>query len=232
MRTMNGFAPIGFRKNGQPIWPIMGGAPGDGAPGDGAGQAPGSTPPQEGNQAGGQEPPAGSGQAPAADPPATGETAEARATRLERELKDTRAEAAAHRRRAQELERTQQEAAQAGMTELEREQAARKVAEDRAATLEASLRGQALESAAVSAATRLGFRNPELAVRLLDPAAIEYTEEGKPKNTEALLKAVAQAEPYLIKGGAGGDYGGGHRGDTPPAKPGMNDLIRTVLRGG
>jgi type II secretory pathway pseudopilin PulG len=228
---MPGITPIGYRRDGSPIWPIMGG---DGtAPGGAAPQAGGAPAPQAGAPAGGQEPPSGSGQAPSGDPPAAGsgdgESLEARANRLERELRETRNEAATNRRRAQELERTATAAAQAGMTELEREQARATAAEQRAQALEAQVQAQALETATVSVATRLGFRNPELAYRLVDRSAVDYNKDGRPTNVEALLAELAKSDPYLLKS-AGGDYGGGDRGKPPEGgKPSMNELIRTAM---
>ncbi len=82
---------------------------------------------------------------------------------------------------------------------------------------------QSLRLATVTAATKLGFRNPELAYRLLDQGAVTFDPEGAPKNVEKLLTDVAKAEPYLV---ADTDFGGGQRGATPGGKADMNDLIR------
>lgn len=82
---------------------------------------------------------------------------------------------------------------------------------------------QSLQAAAISEATKLGFRNPDVAVRLLDRDDIEYDDRGRPANVGKLLNAVAEAEPYLV---TVGDYGGGTRGAVPGAKNDMNTIIR------
>lgn len=197
-------------------------------------QAAAGAQPQEGAKPTGQEPAAAQGQEPAAGAAgAAEESPEERADRLERELKETRAEAARNRRKAQDLETAQAKAAEAGMSELERAQAAQRAAEERATALEAQVRTQGIRSAALTAATKLGFRNPEVAYRLLDRDELEFTDEGEPKNVEALLRKLATSESYLVKGAAAGDYGGGNRGgQQEPAQPGMNELIKAAIRGG
>lgn len=224
--------PIGYTpKSGRPIWPIMGG---DGTDGAGEPQAGTTGEPQAGAAAGGQAPQPGSGQAPSGEQQqqaGASETAEQRADRLERELAETRREAAGHRTRAQALERERAEAARAGMTEAEKAAARAAELEQQNAALQARLRDSALTSVAVAAATKLNFRNPELAVRLLDRAAIEWTDDGTPKGVEAQLRQLATNDPYLTKAAAG-DYGGGNRGQAPSSQPGMNELLNAVLRGG
>ena len=167
----------------------------------------------------------GAGEAGAAQQGSGSETAEERADRLERELAETRREAGKYRTQARTLEQQQQAAAQAGLTELEREKQARAAAEQQAATLTSQLRDQALRTAAVAAATKLNFRNPELAYRLLNAGEVEYTDEGQPKNVESLLRDIAKAETYLTKP-AGQDFGGGTRGQQGEAQPTMNDILR------
>lgn len=83
---------------------------------------------------------------------------------------------------------------------------------------------QSLQLATVQVATRLGYRNPDLAYRLLDSKAVQYAEDGKPVNVEKLLTDLAKSDPYLL---AATDFGGGSRG-TPTGGTGanMNDLIR------
>lgn len=196
------------------------------------GQAPGDAQPPAGTTAGGQEPQAGSGQAPAAgaqQQPST-ESPDDRAARLERELGEARKEAASYRTKASALERAQAEAAQAGMTEAERT-AAKQAELERANTeLLGQLREQGVRTAAVEAATKLGYRSPDVAYRLLNRAELEFNDAGQPKNVERLLRELLQAEPYLGKA-AGADYGGGQRGTTPSGAPDMNELLRAAIKG-
>lgn len=224
--TVHGVAALGYRQNGQPIWPIMGGDGRDdaGAAGPQAGTA---AQPQAGTTTGGQEPPAGTGQAPAAGTQSgadDGETAEAKAARLERENADLRKEQAANRTKLRTLEAAQRDASAATQTDKERADA---LATEKAA-LEVRLKDQAVRTSAATAASRLGFRNPDVAYRLLDQGSLTFDDEGQPTNTDKLLEALLKAEPYLGKG-AGADYGGGTRGATPGTAPDMNDLLRAAF---
>lgn len=198
-------------------------------PGTPAPQAGNGEPPQEGTAAAGQAPAAANGQDPGAGDGQGGETAEERATRLERELRETRAEAAKYRREAGDLKTAQQRASEQGLSEVEREAKRAAAAEARAQELEGQLREQALRTAAVAAATKLNYRNPELAYRLLDSSAVEWSDEtGQPRNVESLLRELAKSETYLVRAG-GSDYGGGNRGPTPSTEPSMNELMRAAL---
>lgn len=52
-----------------------------------------------------------------------------------------------------------------------------------------------------TAATRLGIVDPDAAVRLIDASKLEYDENGKPKNAEAVLKELIAQKPYLVGSG-------------------------------
>lgn len=84
---------------------------------------------------------------------------------------------------------------------------------------------QSLQLAAVTAAQKLGFRNPELAYRLLDKDAVQYADDGTATNVEKLLTELAKSDQYLL---AGTDFGGGPRGasSAQSGEPTMNDLLR------
>jgi hypothetical protein len=208
--------------------------------GAGQPQAGGAAQPQAGTQAGGQAPPAGNGQAPASgaqqgtgagtDAGGTATESDAdKAARLERENAELRRENAGHRTKLTAAERAAAQAAQAGMTELERAQA--DAAEQKRLNTELTerLQNQAVQAATVAAATKLNFRNPELAYRLLDRSAIEFNDKGEARNVEHLLREIATADPYLLKP-AGADFGGGNRGGTPDGQPtDMNTLMKAAL---
>lgn len=190
--------------------------------------------PPAGNAGSGQEPPSGQGQEPAAGAgPATGdgETAEQRLARMEREMAELRRENAGYRTRQREAEQEAERQRQAGLSEAQRTAEAATRLEEENRALREQVRSAALTSAAVAAATKLGFRNPELAVRLLDRSAIEWTDDGQPKGVEQQLRELAKADPYLAKSAAG-DYGGGGRGEAPggDGRPGMNELLHAALR--
>ena len=78
------------------------------------------------------------------------------------------------------------------MTELEQERA-ESAARDRE---------RAIRLAALEAAAKLGFRDPDLAVRLVDPASVEFRDDGTPKDVERLLADVLARSPYLARPGA------------------------------
>lgn len=113
---------------------------------------------------------------------------------------------------------------------LDAETAAKRTSEERMAALERQLaeattreQGRILDGLITAAASRLGFRSPDLAARLVDRSALDVDESGKPRNLDAVLKGILDKEPYLGK--AATDFGGGPRGGTPQGTD-MNALIR------
>lgn len=52
-------------------------------------------------------------------------------------------------------------------------------------------------TAIVSAAQKIGMVDPEAAYKLLDLTTLEFNEDGSPKNTEKVLRALLQSKPYL-----------------------------------
>jgi len=163
---------------------------------------------------------------------------------------DTGTGQAATAEQAQEQQDQQQEPAlgEAGKAALEREREARRDAEralkalqqeqqeakplsEQLAALQQELAAekaqrqeQSLRLATISTATRLGYRNPDMAFRLLDAKAVEYGEDGAPANVEKLLTDIAKAEPYLL---TANDFGGGQAGGTPGGDGNdMNTIIR------
>jgi hypothetical protein len=129
------------------------------------------------------------------------------------------------------LRTAQTTAAAVGMTELQQAQARTAAAEQANAELTTRLQEQGVRSAAIAAATKLGYRDPDIAYRLLDRAALEFDTEGAPKNVDKLLRELLQQTPYLAKADGQPDFGGGNRGTTPPGGATMNDLIRAAARG-
>ncbi len=75
-------------------------------------------------------------------------------------------------------------------------------------------------------ALRLGYADPQDAYFLIDRAALEFDETGKPRNVDKLLTALLAAKPYLAGASRpGGSFDGGPRG-APAGGVDMNDLIR------
>jgi hypothetical protein len=126
--------------------------------------------------------------------------------KVRKALKETNAESAGRRKRLDELEaaeRTRQDAAltdaqktekrmaelQAKLDEREREYtAASKAHQERVIRYEVMLK-----------ASNLGVVDPDAAVKLMDWAALEFDEDGTPKNVDAVLKQLLKARPYLLK---------------------------------
>jgi hypothetical protein len=90
--------------------------------------------------------------------------------------------------------------------------------------LRARQRADSLRDAATAAARKVGFWDPDLAYALIDPAAVEFTEDGRPKNIEHLVGAIAREKPRLVN--ASPDFGGGPRGGVAPSGTDMNAAIR------
>jgi len=137
---------------------------------------------------------------------------------LQRELAEARREAAKHRtdlRKVTDAQLSETERLQRRVTELEAEREA----------ITTRDRERAIRLSALEAAARLGFRDPDLAVRLVDPTVVELKDDGTPKNVERLLAEVLSRSPYLARPGAAADFGGGQRG-AGPAGTDMNSLIR------
>jgi hypothetical protein len=137
---------------------------------------------------------------------------------LQRELAEARREAAKHRtdlRRVTDAQLSETERLQRRVTELEAERE----------QVLARERGRSIRYAAIDAASKLGFRDPDLAIRLIDPASVETKDDGTPKNVERLLADVLARSPYLGRSGVAPDFGGGQRGATASGTD-MNSLIR------
>ena len=182
----------------------------------------GAASPQAGD---GAQPPAGDG-APQVGAPAGGGTQLTDVSALQKELDDARKEAAAYRTKASAYEKAEaakEEAAKSEMQKaIERAEAAEKARDEGIAQVKA----YQLRLATVEAARRLGFRNPEIAHRLVSDSEVEYTDEGSPKNIDVLLTKIATSDPYLLngKGATPPDLGGGPRGTATGTD--INSMIR------
>lgn len=140
------------------------------------------------------------------------------------EAKKLRSEAASLRKRLKAFEESEAKRSDAEKTEAQR-------AADRLAALEAELntersarRALLVQSTAATAARKLGFRNPDLAQRLISANDVEFGDDGTPTNIERLLGDAAKEFPDLVSGTT--DYGGGPRGQAPGAGADMNKYIR------
>lgn len=179
-----------------------------------AGQEPASAQPQAGDGA------------PQAGAPEAGGTQITDLSTLQRELNEARSEAAKARKELKGYKDAETAAAEAAKSELQRATDRAEAAEKARDEALKAHRGLSIRLATVEAARRLGFRNPEIAHRLISDSEIEYADSGEPKNIDALLTKIATSDPYLVNGAPQGrpDLGGGPRGGTPG--PDMNTLLR------
>lgn len=111
------------------------------------------------------------------------------------------------------------DSAMAEVTELRQRLALlERMATDQSATPD-SLRREDLTEAAV----RAGFRNPDLAARLL------AAQEG---DADELVASLAAAEPYMVAAGLVGDMNQALRGRVEPTDSGQPADMNTALRAG
>lgn len=142
------------------------------------------------------------------------------------ELQKARREAAGLRTENARLKRLEEDRQTATLSETERLQHRISQLEAENTELKKLDGERTVRLAVVEAATRLGFRNPEVAYRLIDADAVEQDDAGQPKNIERLLKSLLDKEPYLGKPNGAADFGAGQRGQTPDTTPGMSELIK------
>lgn len=172
----------------------------------------------------GAQPPAGAGTPPEGAPEASG-TQLTDLGVIQRELNEAREEAKRARLELKGYKDKESAQAEAAKSELqratERAEAAEKARDEHAS----QVKTYQLRLATVEAARKLGFRNPEIAHRLISDSEVEFTEAGEPKNVDTLLTKIATSDPYLVNGKPGApDLGGGPRG-TPPGLD-VNTMIR------
>lgn len=150
------------------------------------------------------EPGAGSGTAVADPPPATGagtppagDPPPADTPPPDKELHALRTKAGRLERELEALRKADEDRKNADLSEVEK---LRKELTEKNAAIEAAAaqaKAGRLAGASLAAAARLGFADPEDAQRFLDADAIEWDDNGAPKNVQALLEAVLKAKPYL-----------------------------------
>ena len=75
----------------------------------------------------------------------------------------------------------------------------------------AALREMTVRYEVMLKAQEMAIIDLDAAVRLMDMAALEFGEDGKPTNVEAVLKALIKAKPYLVKTGQRNRRGWGRR---------------------
>jgi hypothetical protein len=188
----------------------------------GAQAAPGSQPQVGASQA--QAADAQSSQADGADNASGTEDVAA----LRRELEEARRLAARDRTERRKLEEAIKATEDAKLPEQERLQRRLADLERQASSHEQERRDWQVREAVTQSASKLGYADPVDAFALLDRSALEFADDGTPKNTDRLLADLLRAKPYLAGGTRPmGSFDGGVRGQ--PAKgQDMNAVLRAA----
>jgi len=139
-----------------------------------------------------------------------------------------RKEANSLRKRIADFEKAQTEAAERDLSEAQKLAKRLEESERRHAERDERDRERDFHTAAVAMATRLDFRDPELAARLIDRSTVEFDDAGRARNLERLFREIIKDRAYLVRGTP--DFGGGERGSTPKGTD-MNAWIREQARG-
>lgn len=150
---------------------------------------------------------------------------------LRARVAEREAENARYRERIRAFEAAEEERRRQGMTELEQRDARIRELEEENRSHAWNLARLDLRETAGAVASELGFRNPALAHRLVDDAAINDDGTIDKDRVAKDLRDALKSDPYLgtgggAEGGAGRDGGGGAGGggDT------FNDQLRSQLR--
>ena len=115
------------------------------------------------------------------------------------QLKKVNAESAERRKLLEQYEAEKAKLEQQGLSEAEKlkaELAAIKAEHD---AIQAALREQQIKSAVMAEAAKLGFANPDDAVRLVDLASVEIDDNGKVSGFEKSLKALVESNRLPMK---------------------------------
>lgn len=119
------------------------------------------------------------------------------------EVKTLRREAASWRTKLRQAEEAEEQRKRSEMTELEKLKADLEAERQARAKAEEQRRGQLLRTQVITAAARIGFNDPDDALRMIDASALEVDDQGAVDGLDAALQALAKAKPYLIKSTTG-----------------------------
>lgn len=119
------------------------------------------------------------------------------------EVKSLRREAASWRTKLRQAEEAEEQRKRSEMTELEKLKADLEAERQARAKAEEQRRGQLLRTQVITAAARIGFNDPDDALRMIDAASLEVDDQGAVDGLDAALQALAKAKPYLIKSTTG-----------------------------
>ena len=132
-------------------------------------------------------------------PQGTTEASQLDADALAKELKAARKEAAAYRTKLRQAEEDAETRKRAEMTELERLKADLEVERQARTKAEEQRQRQIARTQVIAAAARLGFNDPEDAIRMLDQSTLEVDDAGNIDGLDDALGKLLKQKPYLAR---------------------------------
>lgn len=152
----------------------------------------------------------------------------------ERMIAELRKENASHRTKLKKFEDDESQRAQAQLSEQEKlQQKLAKLQADHDNALRTS-QERIINYEVRLQAAQAGIIDPDAASKLLDWSAIEYDDNGQPKNVKELLANLLKAKPYLAGKAAPPTSGGA----TNPSRiqsssqPITKEYVNQIMRGG
>lgn len=128
-----------------------------------------------------------------------------------KQLAETRKEAGKYRTERNQFETELKKRTDAELSEAEKLKKQAEEATGKLTARETELRLERTERAIERAASKLGIVDPETALALIG-GKVEYGDDGKPTNIEALLTDLVKAKPFLLASGAAPATGAGAPG--------------------
>ncbi|MGI8404971.1 MAG: hypothetical protein ACR2OE_09460, partial [Thermomicrobiales bacterium] len=134
----------------------------------------------------------------------------------QKQIRDARKDAEKSRLKVKEFE-------DANKTEAERSATAAKAAEERATAAEQQLRSERAERAVLAAATASYANDPDAILALALPK-LDFDDDGRPSNVDAVFAALKKERPERFKASAGTADGGKQTSESRDIKPGLDRL--------
>lgn len=191
----------------------------------------GQEPGDRGQESGGRVPGSGDGgQAPAGE--MSLEQAMAELTKARQALKEVNSESAGRRKRLDDLEMAEKQRQDAALSEAERISKRTQELQGKVADLEKAAevaqrehQERVIRYEVMLKASGMGFVDLDAVTKLMDWTALEFDDDGTPKNVEGVLKKLQKDKPYLLK--TEGRSGLGTPAGKAPAapRPGTNGQI-------
>ena len=170
------------------------------------------------------------GNTPSPDPQAGSDPKTRTSEEYEKEITALRRENAGHRTKLTAFEKAEEERKAAALSELEKAQKKASEVETQLATQTKALQEMRVTLAIERNAAKLNIVDPEAAVKLIDLSAIEYDDNGHPKNIEKLLDDLVKAKPYLVsQPGQPKANNSGGASNPPRSQSGATGLTREII---